>query len=513
MYDTAPQSALASASPVLQRALRGSSLDDYLLPDPWTAANGTIAASPTSGLGIFVSPAGSGALLHSGHSAATAFSPDPPKRALAPSAPQLVVPAARPLKRRRSQRPPPTPSSPAGPAPALSRSPVSPNDAHSSSLPATPVSASVFFRISDSGQAIVERRDSSPTTCLIDDSAVAHHHRTHSRRNRQRNPSGHSVVVSSPSQASDSDSNVSEAETDIFDPATESLHRNDARLALAKALRRQQALLQQQRERKASKDQQRAAARAEHKRPHRKLKRHASSADISRADVMPELQHRYSVPHAEIGGVPLAATMSMPATLHPSSARRVVSAPQYLPDPHFYALPQLAPYAGTPPHIQIVMQQQQQQQYVEQMHRVANLRNVQHQQMLAHAQLQRATVHPEQPASQSLLTTPSKGSTASEPSSQEPLKRKRGRPPKRPLSAQQQQQQQQQPLLSLTDSPRDEGVTRCVCGAKEWYGDPMIQCDACKSWLHMACVGLDPRQQIIGVWYCTFCVHHTYSGV
>ncbi|KAK9477548.1 hypothetical protein V1514DRAFT_333599 [Lipomyces japonicus] len=73
-------------------------------------------------------------------------------------------------------------------------------------------------------------------------------------------------------------------------------------------------------------------------------------------------------------------------------------------------------------------------------------------------------------------------------------KNKRGRPPKG-----QSQKQKTKNNIGTNEA------TRCVCGSAEWYGEPMVQCDNCQHWLHIACTNVDPNVKIQSIWYCPFC--------
>ncbi|KAF2740793.1 hypothetical protein EJ04DRAFT_165548 [Polyplosphaeria fusca] len=49
--------------------------------------------------------------------------------------------------------------------------------------------------------------------------------------------------------------------------------------------------------------------------------------------------------------------------------------------------------------------------------------------------------------------------------------------------------------------------TRCVCSTSD-DGRPMVQCESCNKWLHMACVGLNTNN-LPPVYVCVFCTGHT----
>jgi len=49
--------------------------------------------------------------------------------------------------------------------------------------------------------------------------------------------------------------------------------------------------------------------------------------------------------------------------------------------------------------------------------------------------------------------------------------------------------------------------TRCVCNRHD-EGQPMVQCESCKNWLHMVCVGLKAAN-LPPVYVCVFCTGQT----
>ncbi|KAF2715629.1 hypothetical protein K504DRAFT_446464 [Pleomassaria siparia CBS 279.74] len=49
--------------------------------------------------------------------------------------------------------------------------------------------------------------------------------------------------------------------------------------------------------------------------------------------------------------------------------------------------------------------------------------------------------------------------------------------------------------------------TRCICSASD-DGRPMVQCESCQKWLHMACVGIN-SQSLPPVYVCIFCTGNT----
>jgi hypothetical protein len=49
--------------------------------------------------------------------------------------------------------------------------------------------------------------------------------------------------------------------------------------------------------------------------------------------------------------------------------------------------------------------------------------------------------------------------------------------------------------------------TRCVCNRHD-DGQPMVQCESCKNWLHMICVGLNTAN-LPPVYVCVFCTGQT----
>ncbi|KAI4280159.1 MAG: hypothetical protein L6R35_005965 [Caloplaca aegaea] len=68
------------------------------------------------------------------------------------------------------------------------------------------------------------------------------------------------------------------------------------------------------------------------------------------------------------------------------------------------------------------------------------------------------------------------------------------------------------PDLATPNSTRGSVVnsetTRCVCRVGDVDGGLMIQCDSCKKWLHVNCVGLNPRR-LPEVYLCIFCTGNT----
>ncbi|KAK7206395.1 hypothetical protein BZA70DRAFT_294675 [Myxozyma melibiosi] len=318
-----------------------------------------------------------------------------------------------------------------------------------------PASATTLcFSISDDGQAVIEcRSDAALSQTAPPLSAISQDCPPTTTLSRSRNPSSSLSIATisssdytSFSSDDDEQSGVSEAETEIFDPKLEHISRSDARVAMAKAIRRQQALLQVYRERVASRD----TARSEKKKS-RKMKRSASTNDVHEMQQMRGEQGSVMQESAPLS-YPMMAATSMPA--------RAATFEQ-----HEYS------------------QQQQQQQEGWMMQEMA----YQHQHQQAETQ-----------AAQARETTP---------------KRKRGRPRKTTTAP--------APQLAAVEEPAptapalaasSEGVARCICHAKDWYGEPMIQCDSCQCWLHMSCVGLDPNVQFSGSWYCPYCTeaqrHH-----
>ncbi|KAF9380911.1 PHD finger protein 20 [Podila verticillata] len=64
--------------------------------------------------------------------------------------------------------------------------------------------------------------------------------------------------------------------------------------------------------------------------------------------------------------------------------------------------------------------------------------------------------------------------------------------------------------LSTKDhSEEEEGVIKCVCGSKEDEGD-FVQCDDCKAWLHLECVGLSV-DKVPDEYYCPPCQQPSMS--
>ncbi|KAK9376723.1 uncharacterized protein V1513DRAFT_374789 [Lipomyces chichibuensis] len=105
--------------------------------------------------------------------------------------------------------------------------------------PQTPPS-NIYFAISETGQAIIECKESPATP---------------ESRSRVLSSSTSISTLSTSASASASDDRdsdgVSEAETEIFDPKRDLMRHSDARVAMAKVIRRQQALLRQYREQMA----------------------------------------------------------------------------------------------------------------------------------------------------------------------------------------------------------------------------------------------------------------------
>ncbi|KAL8927593.1 MAG: hypothetical protein Q9172_001303 [Xanthocarpia lactea] len=68
------------------------------------------------------------------------------------------------------------------------------------------------------------------------------------------------------------------------------------------------------------------------------------------------------------------------------------------------------------------------------------------------------------------------------------------------------------PDLATPNSAHDSQVsgdsTRCVCRGSEFDGDLMIQCESCKKWLHVRCVGLNGHK-LPKVYLCVFCTGST----
>ncbi|KAF1984013.1 hypothetical protein K402DRAFT_154477 [Aulographum hederae CBS 113979] len=60
-------------------------------------------------------------------------------------------------------------------------------------------------------------------------------------------------------------------------------------------------------------------------------------------------------------------------------------------------------------------------------------------------------------------------------------------------------------ITPTTDrSSRSNESTRCLCGLNEVDGGTMIQCESCKNWLHLRCVGFT-EHSIPAVFVCRFC--------
>ncbi|KAK9240026.1 hypothetical protein V1525DRAFT_264071 [Lipomyces kononenkoae] len=299
------------------------------------------------------------------------------------------------------------------------------------SQPQTPMSV-ICFSISETGQAVIEYKDVPPTP---------------ESRSRVLSSSTSISTESSSTCASVSDDpdadHVSEAETEIFDPKHGYLLHGDARVAMAKVLHRQQALLRRYHEHTAIGDPQQKNNDERKKKHHRQHawdgKRSVTSGDFvshentqaypnANSTVVPD-RHNQSSPRAR-GQEPLTSQQLRSEAQQRWRTDQLVSPPGHL-------LPQ------------------------EQMF-----------QPQAHG--------------------PQVTHSPAEEASKEAPKRKRGRPPKK---------QQQQ--YGRKDG---DAVTRCVCGHNEFVGAPMIQCDSCTHWLHMLCVNLDPRVRQIGAWYCPHCI-------
>ncbi|KAK9466504.1 hypothetical protein V1512DRAFT_271466 [Lipomyces arxii] len=316
--------------------------------------------------------------------------------------------------------------------------------------PSTPVSASICFEISEAGQAVV--RQSSPVT----------------PGSRQRMlSSSTSVSLSTLSSSSGSlspnsdlaaeiDSDISEAETEIYNDTLQPNQHSDARIAMAKAIRRQQIQLRQEYERRLgqlSKEKHTEERRLQ--RRLKKLKRHASHND--------------------------AITGHEQSRSESTELRRSVSKPVTLPLNQFHYGPPSQDDHFSGFHGRRADMENAQSAY--QMNLIHQPHEMDQRQLQQHYQYQQQHQHQQhQDHMPNYL-----------------MKRKRDQP------AENQYQQQQREV------EEDEGVTRCLCGTTEWLGEPMIQCDSCACWLHMGCVRLDPRTRIIGAWYCPIC-SNTVSG-
>ncbi|KAK9354901.1 hypothetical protein V1523DRAFT_112014 [Lipomyces doorenjongii] len=299
--------------------------------------------------------------------------------------------------------------------------------------PQTPPSI-ICFAISETGQAVIECKESPGTP---------------ESRSRVLSSSTSISTVSpstSASVAHDREADgVSEAETEIFDPKQDLMLHSDARVAMAKVIRRQQALLQRCKEQMAIRDPQKEdnseQSRKHHRRQHsRNWKRHVVIGDV----VPSEKPRAWQMNVANSMPMPDRQTRSSPPVRHQEQ----------------FATQQLRAEGEQRLHMQrlVGVHEQQQQQRQQPQSRV-------------------------QQAEEAPTELP---------------KRKRGRPPKK-----QQQQCKRQ---------ADDGVTRCVCGHNDFFGTPMVQCDACTYWLHMPCVNLDPRVPIVGAWYCPLCTCSVPAG-
>ncbi|KAK9326041.1 hypothetical protein V1517DRAFT_312514 [Lipomyces orientalis] len=298
--------------------------------------------------------------------------------------------------------------------------------------PPTPASV-ICFTVSETGQAVIECKESPATPGL---------------RSRVMSSSTSISTLSSSTSPSLSDHHeddgVSEAETEIFDSKGDGMLHSDARIAMAKVIRRQQSLLQQYREQLAGGEQQNMES-SERKRKHhridhhdRKVKPHDGSGEIVKSEKSPAS----SIDLANSSSMAVHPTQSTLGIMHQES----------------FASQQL----------RVSKAQRLHTQPLEALHDQA-----QHQQSQAQ-QLQ-------------MWHSPAEDTT------REPPKRKRGRPPKK---------------QELQCKGKDgDGVTRCVCGQNDWWATPMVQCDSCTCWLHMSCVNLDPRLRIVGAWYCPLCTY------
>ncbi|KAJ8102310.1 hypothetical protein POJ06DRAFT_249342 [Lipomyces tetrasporus] len=299
--------------------------------------------------------------------------------------------------------------------------------------PPTPASI-ICFTVSETGQAIIECKESPamPATPGL-----------HSRMLSSSTSISTLSSSTSPSLSDDHEADeVSEAETEIFNSKGDGILHNDARVAMAKVIRRQQSLLQQYREQLAGQEQQKVDS-SERKRKHprtghhhRKLKLHDSSGEIVSREKSP------------------ASSMDFP-----KSSLMAVHPTQFTPG---------------------IMHQES---FASQPLRAGKVQRL-HTQPLG-------ALHDQPQLQQSQAQQLQMWHSPAEDTPKDPPKRKRGRPPKK---------------QELQYKGKDgDGVTRCVCGYNDWFGTPMVQCDSCTCWLHMSCVNLDPRLRIVGAWYCPLC--------
>ncbi|KAK9371086.1 hypothetical protein V1509DRAFT_559529 [Lipomyces kononenkoae] len=307
------------------------------------------------------------------------------------------------------------------------------------SQPQTPISV-ICLAISETGQAVIEYKNIPATP--------------ESRSRVLSSSMSISTASSSTSTSMDDDpeaDRVSEAETEIFDPKRDHLLHRDARVAMAKVLRRQQALVRRYREQMAITDPQ--------------------QTDIN------EPRKKANRPHGHRNGK--IKVTSGDVTSHEKLQAGQIMDSTAIPDRHFQLPPMVRSQEPLPA--------QQVKVEGEQRWRTDPLVN-----LPAHLPPQQQIF---QPQAHELQVT---HSSQTEEASKEPPKRKRGRPPKK------QQQQYVQ---------KDGGaITRCVCGQNDFVGAPMIQCDSCNHWLHMLCVNLDPRVRPIGAWYCPLCTSGIRAG-
>lgn len=294
-----------------------------------------------------------------------------------------------------------------------------------------PLSATTLcFSISDHGEAMIECR-SSPSVEYSPglDTPMQPHSRNHSAST--------SITTISSSDSlglSDSDSDISEAETEIFDPKLENVSRTDARVAMAKAIRRQQALLQVYRERVASRD----TARTEKKKS-RRMKRSASSGDLHDT----AFRDGQSTPLSAVPqGLEMIVSTSMPGRIaYDARQQQSQKLQEYFHNDLDAQQEEASRVYTEHEHMRRYSQQQEENRCMQEM------------------VFQRAV------QAQAVIHQPMQQVRGNEDLSQQPVvtKRKRGRP-KKTVSQ------------DFGRAPaQDESVSRCVCEATKWYGEPMIQ--------------------------------------
>lgn len=63
------------------------------------------------------------------------------------------------------------------------------------------------------------------------------------------------------------------------------------------------------------------------------------------------------------------------------------------------------------------------------------------------------------------------------------------------------------PIDSLTSMKRNAfgQESACLCGDEGSDDQGMVQCDACRTWFHLACIGIQDADELPDTWYCTRC--------